>query len=167
LSNVLTHQTSAAAVAELRVRLCDTDDLVSKPVFCVRDCARTIDVLRELTQRTLSSVPLLDERGEWVATFSISDLKVFVHHLRIEHLELPIVTLLGMVRQQNDKHARCQTMAVPWSATLGEVIAKLAATQVHRMFVRDVDSTGAPTGCVSLTDLLEHLVVPELVSSKA
>ena len=120
-----------------------------------------IEVLRHMSQAKVSAVPVLDEVGVWIATFSLTDLKVFIRYLSMEHMDLPILTLIALLRQKEDVNARSQTMSISPSSTLSQTISKLAATSVHRLFVR-FDSE-VPSGVVSLTNILNFL----LVDSKA
>jgi CBS domain-containing protein len=56
--------------------LADARDLINRPVHTVSDSMPAVDVMRMLDRLKLSAIPVMDEDGKWVATFSISDLKV-------------------------------------------------------------------------------------------
>lgn len=87
-----------------------------------------------------------------------------LRHPGLELLQQPIASFLAAIRQ--DEHGaktRTPTIGVRSTASLWDVVQKLAATKVHRLFVAD-PPLFKPEAVISLTDVLRHLL-PEATAT--
>jgi CBS domain-containing protein len=133
--------------------------LGSRDIVTASHKKRAIDVLYKMnkwiSKPIISAVPIVDDNGALVATFSASNLKGITPS-SFANLLLPVVqylkwqpetTFLGSL--QNAKSLNPITVT-EWS-TFEEVVFKLAATRVHRLWV--VDDDNKPIGVISLGDV--------------
>eukprot|EP00808_Paulinella_micropora_P011475 g42089.t1 len=112
----------------------------------VHETDRTWDSFRVLSQSGLSGLGVVDEEGRLVANLSASDLRS-LKASEVERLKLPLKEFL--------KPEAKSVVSIETSASLLECMKKLVYDKVHRVYV--VDKKGAPTGVITLTDLL-HLI---------
>ena len=72
------------------------NDAISVPVSMP-----ALEVLKLMVYRQVAGVPLVDEEGNWIATFSASDLNLFLQYPSIEKIKLPIIEFLMEMRQHD------------------------------------------------------------------
>mmetsp|Transcript_5269 Transcript_5269/g.7394 ORF Transcript_5269/g.7394 Transcript_5269/m.7394 type:complete len:337 (-) Transcript_5269:43-1053(-) len=120
---------------------------------------RAIDVLYKMnkwiSKPIISAVPIVDDNGALVGTFSASNLKGITPS-SFANLLLPVLQYLKwqpetsfLASMQNAKSLHPVTVT-EWS-TFEEVVLKLAATRVHRLWI--VDDDNKPIGVISLGDV--------------
>jgi len=129
--------------------------LSHKQVVTVHEKSPAIDCFKVLNTKNLYGVGVVDDQGSLVGQTSSSDLKLWLANPVFQHLDMPIVEWLNVIRRQNlvDKPP---VIVVQPNDTLGHTIGKLAATKMHRIFV--VDDKRRPLGVVSLRDVLAKLL---------
>ena len=135
---------------------------ISKPVITVSENTKSIDALRIMSTKNISGLPILSDGGNWIATITSSDLKLIGKYSFGDLLQQPIINLICWIRQHDVGNARNPTISVAADSTLQHVIAKLAATKIHRLFVVESQTwSHKPIGVVSLTDILHVLLSPQ------
>jgi len=92
-----------------------------------------------LTEREISAVPVINEAGRPVGVLSRADL----------------VRNGGAFAQQVHKIMTATVVSLPTDAPAWEVVAKMAAFKVHRLFV--VDASGILVGVISAFDVVRKL----------
>lgn len=133
----------------------DLDEAVgthgSAPVLTVRDTTTAYDVFKLMDVKHRTAVAVTDSQGYLLGCTSGSDLKLFAQNPRASSLKLPIQEFLSDVRaSQND--IRSPTIVVGPQDTLAYVLAKFAATRVHRLFV--VDANHRAQRVLSISDVI-------------
>jgi len=110
-----------------------------------------INVFRILETHGKSGVAVVDDRGVLVANTSGQDLKLFVKTPTLSLLQVHIIEFLKRIRSESID-ITAPVITVKPSDTFTMVVAKLAATKVHRIFVTDDDFK--PIRVISITDVL-------------
>jgi len=106
----------------------------------------TIDAFRMLATLNISAAPIINSQGSLVGTLSVSDLRA----LRKD----PLSTLLQPVRDFKELGVGNSINVVCGpNATLSDVLAMLAGTQVHRVWV--TNNSNEPVSVISLTNVCE------------
>jgi CBS-domain-containing membrane protein len=126
--------------------------LAKKTVISVRDTDSAINCFKLITTKNLSGLAVVDKDGRVVGNTSASDMKLFIQMPSFRILKMPLVEYLNVIRRQNLKDV-VPVVGVKAGDTLGKVVAKLAATNMHRIFV--IDDDRRPIGVVSCRDIIE------------
>lgn len=125
------------------------------PVFSALSTAPALSAFELIDKKQISGLAMIDVEGVLVGNISATDLKLFLKQPDLRILTRTLRDFLNVVRCQ-DLHTRALAVTVPREATLGKVIAKFAATKMHRVFVCDDDHR--PILNISLTDVLASLL---------
>lgn len=136
--------------------------LARKPVVAVGEEDPALAAFRIMKERNISAVAVVDEEGHLLANISNSDVKTMLAQNRVLSLAQTAMDFVAAVRsgdagKTSSGKAAAAAMHVSPETTVKQVIAKLAATKVHRMYV--CDSDGLLVGVVSLKDILRALIV--------
>ncbi len=105
-----------------------------------------------------SGLAVVDERGHIVGNTSASDLKLFVKNPLLANLNFPVKKFLNQIRNLDDSE-HMPVFSMNAKHTLGDLIMRLGATHVHRIFV--VDEQNVPQRVVSITDILRCILKHE------
>jgi len=131
--------------------------LGSRPVVTVSKNSPAIETFRLMDNKKISGVAVIDEDGKLVGNTSGSDLKLFIKTLSLDTLKKPTMQFLNLIRQESLTETS-PTIACSSKDTLGTVIAKLAVTKIHRIFVADDISGYRPSAVISITDIMRHII---------
>lgn len=102
----------------------------------------------------VSGLAVVDGDGKVVDSLSDSDLKSIGRHADfVHHLYLPVPAFLGLNLDRPQSPA-----TVNPTSTVGETLALLSGSHLHRVYI--VDDDGTPAGIVSLIDIIAHLIAP-------
>lgn len=107
------------------------------------------DVLRLLDQSNLNGVSVVDHAGKLVANISVSDLQYVVER-NLDNLFMTVEHFLQRV-------PRRPLITCPPTASLMEVIDKLANAGVHRIYVVNRDEE--PMAVITLTDVINAVLL--------
>jgi len=128
-------------------------------VISVRETESVMNVIKILTSRGISAVPVVDDQGRLLANFSLSNLKGLQRE-NFGELFLPVLDYLQLQRIKetenfvainNVKALRPQSCK---SSDLFEAtIYKLVATKVHRLWV--IDNQFKVVGVIAIGDLFK------------
>jgi CBS domain-containing protein len=127
----------------------------TSPVLSIDATAPAIDAFKLIAKHNIFGIGILDADGNIVGNTSASDLKLFVNDPSTD-LRQPIDDFISAVRclPTASMKAVSPLFTVKSTATLSHVIAKLASTNAHRLFIVDGDGDGkAPTAVTSLSDI--------------
>eukprot|EP01087_Luapelamoeba_hula_P023235 TRINITY_DN8505_c0_g1_i1.p1 TRINITY_DN8505_c0_g1~~TRINITY_DN8505_c0_g1_i1.p1 ORF type:complete len:312 (-),score=67.32 TRINITY_DN8505_c0_g1_i1:126-1061(-) len=125
-----------------------------KPVVSVNIESRAIDAFKLMAEKRISAVAVVDEDGKLISNISARDIRTVSTDSRIiQGLFMPIRQFLVSIYDARVGLAET-TPSITCTAreTLGNVIRKLVASKVHRVYV--VDAHHQLTGIVSLADVL-------------
>jgi len=130
--------------------------LGTSPVISISAKAPAIDAFKMMSQHGISGMAVVDEDGVLIGNISASDIKLFLDLPRAKVMQLPVQEFVNRIRRHTPSaKTRIPVVAVPDTATLGKVIAKFAATRLHRVFVV---ADQKPVACISLRDILLALL---------
>jgi len=116
-------------------------------VLFVRADAMVLLTMKCMIAKKVSAMPVLDkDTGRLIANFSVSDLRGLGPN-ELPHLLRPLIEFLSIFNVKSLYPLTCKP-----TDTLEYVMLKLAATNVHRLWV--VDSQQRLIGVVSLTDVM-------------
>mmetsp|Transcript_21825 Transcript_21825/g.56915 ORF Transcript_21825/g.56915 Transcript_21825/m.56915 type:complete len:206 (-) Transcript_21825:2759-3376(-) len=141
------------ALSELAGKTVNDAGCGTAPVLTVRSTDTILDALDIMAKHDIMGLGIVDEGGRLVANTSASDVKEFLQNPSTS-LSLPALDFVSLVRK-HDLKAVHPAMSVRSTDTLAHLIAKLAATRVHRLYVVDGHKLQA---VVTLTDLLRHML---------
>jgi len=142
---------------ETSVKLKDTSIGTSPPISVSKDTS-TIESLKKLDDTKKNGLPIVDEFGHLMGNISGRDLKLFIESsCSYDILKLPINTFLSQIRSE-EIDIRAPSISCNINESLSTVIAKLAATHVHRIYVVNSSSDYTPVRVISLTDILKFIL---------
>lgn len=118
-----------------------TDELI-----VARSDQSTISAFQLLAANLVSAVPIVDKSGIITGTLSVSDLKLLQDDLS------PLLLSTSQYKSIQEPHP--DIVCTP-DTTLGEAIAMLANSNVHRVWV--VDAQKKPVSVISITNVCEFL----------
>jgi len=129
----------------------------SSPVVSVTTTTPTIDTFKLMDSAKKTALAVIDPDGKLIGSISAKDLKLFIESsCSYDVLKLPIMTFLQQIRSQQID-IRTPTVSCHLAETLALAIAKLAATEVHRLYIVDSSEDYTPVGVISLTDVLRYV----------
>lgn len=122
----------------------------SYPCITVTDNQPAHDALELVDNKGISGIGIISEEdGTLVGNTSGSDLHIFLRDGA--SLAMPVLDFFAQARQDITGIDRAATITCTKDQTLTKVIAKLAKTKVHRIFV--VDEAKQPLGIISVQDI--------------
>jgi len=136
-------QAMQQTVAELR--------LGHSPVYTALASAPAYLAFELMDKKQVFGLAVVDDRGLLVGNISASDIKLFLQHPNFSILTHTLLEFLSAIRAK-ELRTRVPAATVSTDATLANVVGKLAATQMHRLFVCDADRR--PTTVITLTNVL-------------
>ncbi len=109
-----------------------------------------------LIDKHVSAVPVLDDAGHLITSFSASDLKGAEPGLLFKSLQDSVVTFLknAELRLRQGQAGR-RVLACKVGESLFEVMNKLILHSVHRLWV--VNDRNIAIGVISFADIFTHL----------
>lgn len=123
-----------------------------KKVVSVIDTTNASDAFKLLDNKRLSGIAVVDENGKLVGNTSARDVKLAAIDEGNTAMDMDILSYLAKVRQAVlQKKERYPCCHVHEDATVEHIIAVLAKTGYHRVFV--VDDNIRPIGVISVTDI--------------
>jgi len=145
-----------------------TLNLGTKQVVMVNDRQTAYEAFSIMRDMTLSALPIINGEGNLIGTISISDIKLLGWNSEFwELLGKPLGEYLSALRYKPENHIKSRAFSLLTEKgsqplvrardyhTFGHVVRTVSYFRVHRLFV--VDSIGAPTAVISLTDILKEL----------
>jgi len=117
--------------------------------------AKLIEVLTTMHEQKVSAVGINAENGTLSGVFSNYDIKAFVKTPNFPDLIRKTALQFVSANRQMEVEARSTVIDTNVDTIFSIVIKKLAATQVHRIFItKDLK----PLGVISLTDVLQEVL---------
>jgi len=131
----------------------------SKHVWAVKENAIAIDAFKLMSEHKITGVPIVDNEGTIITNISSRDLRnVLTDPTFFEKLQLPVERFVSDLKSKTFLH-NAETMypkiCCKFSNTFVEVLHKLAATRIHRIYV--VDAFERPIGIISLDDIVAKI----------
>lgn len=137
-----------------------------KTVHCVKENATAIEAFKQMSEYKITGVPIVDVEGEIITNVSSKELRhVLTDPHFFDKLQLPAEKFVSELKSKTFLH-KTETMypkiCCKFSSKFGEVLHKLAATKIHRIYV--VDESEHPIGVISLDDIVSKVF--ELATNK-
>jgi CBS-domain-containing membrane protein len=120
---------------------------LTHPVESVSYQTPLITALLMLSQRSLSALPILDQRNRLLGTFSLSDIRGMDVDLIKRIPQLSVLTYFELTKREVHMVANCTLMTA-----FGDVLDLFSKHRYHRLWI--VDKEGRVAGVVSLTDVI-------------
>jgi len=131
---------------------------VLKEVVHIKESQPALDAFNLMVKEAISGVAVVDDRGHLVGNLSVRDLKVMAPDgglfWRLYGTAKSFLEKLHAEYAGSGRPATVQTCTM--NDTLKNVITKLAANRIHRLFV--VDEKNMPIGVISLRDVLMEVL---------
>lgn len=131
--------------------------LSRKEVLHVNQGQSAYQTFKLMDDNNRSGVAVVDGQGNFLSCTTGKDLKPFLNNPVAYAVHLPIMEFLKAVRMQS-VDIKAPTIAVSESKPLVEVVGKLVATKVHRIFVVESSENYKPIGVISITDILKLIL---------
>lgn len=140
--------------------------LVSGPelVVSVKDDVHAVDAFKAMVDNGVTSCAIVDkDDGSLITVLSVRDLKVLRgavkdnihdHEFNFSSLFAPVMDFVAASRMMNLRTFPA-VVGIKASTSFSQVIAKFAATGLHRLFV--IDDSRVPIGVVSLGDVIRAI----------
>lgn len=145
------HQSQLTSHRQKLGDLIDRIPALSSEVQTVRLTDKLMDVIQLLAQREVGAVPVLDDKGALVTTFSASDLR----HVPSRKTGVSDESVGQWLKRHRAGHLR-KPATVSLDHTLEEAIHRLLLARVHRLWV--VEKPGHKVqGLLSVTHILRLL----------
>lgn len=130
-----------------------------KHVFSVKESALAIDAFKMMSEHKITGIPIVDNDGTIITNISSRDLRnVLTDPSFFEKLQLPAERFVSDLKSKTFLH-NAETMypkiCCKFSNKFVEVLHKLAATKIHRIYV--VENTEKPIGVISLDDIVSKI----------
>jgi len=117
--------------------------------ICVHNTDTVNHALNVIKDKKISAVGVVDKEGKLIGNFSVKDIRGFLSELTTV-FGLHIYDFLKALPKKGDIG---YPVCVTEETTVEELIAKLAYSGVHRVYVVDTPNH-KPRGCISLTNIL-------------
>jgi len=130
----------------------------TSPVISVTKDTSTVDTFRKMDAFNKAALAVVDEEGKLIGSISAKDLKLFIESsCSYDILKLPIMIFLNQIRSQQI-NIRSPSVSCNLGETLANVIGKLAATGVHRIYIVKSSQEYIPVRVISLMDVLKYVL---------
>lgn len=129
--------------------------LGTRPVYCVSATSKTIDAFRELVNRKVTALGVIDDDGVLVGNVSVRDIRFIVKQNMGAELNSSLDDFATDIRKHNPDIPK-DVIACVESDTVRSVITKLYNNRIHRLYI--VDSEHKPLGVISLGDVFHYLL---------
>lgn len=141
----------------------DARDLIRSEQVVSLNCDDSVfEALKIMTDRKVTSIPLLNDRKEIVASISTTDIKYLFFKKMPHSLQEPCISFVNKIRQRqgldNEGKDRSPYFCVGLDTTLDVVIGKLVATRAHRLWVVELRKV---IGVITLSDILRYFTPKE------
>eukprot|EP01012_Entosiphon_sulcatum_P019497 TRINITY_DN2438_c0_g1_i1.p1 TRINITY_DN2438_c0_g1~~TRINITY_DN2438_c0_g1_i1.p1 ORF type:complete len:505 (+),score=51.27 TRINITY_DN2438_c0_g1_i1:48-1562(+) len=157
----LLHQ---SLIGEIANRSLQSLGLLQGLVYTVRDETPALHALRQLVDKSVSALPVIDDNGALVGSFDASAVR-FIASDTLESLEMPINRFISVVQVIAEGH--CNLPVVHQHAspdqTFLQAISQLVNNKAPRLYI--VSPEVKPLGVVTPKDIL-RLLLSELYPSK-
>lgn len=125
----------------------------TSPVLTVSSSTTMFQALRVMSTHKVSGVGIVDSStGAFIGNTSGSDLKLYLQNPTPQALHLPVLEFVRNVRNLPIQTV-VPALSVPPTASLIYAVAKLAAANMHRVFVTD-PITQRPLAVISVEDVV-------------
>ena len=108
--------------------------------------------------KRLSGIAVVNDDGKLVGNVSAKDIKRAV--LDPTNIHLDVLSYLAIIRQAEANDTRHPFCHVSSNASVGHVVNMMAKTGFHRVYVVDTDSK--PIGVISFSDIIKHVIKPDI-----
>jgi len=122
-----------------------------------------LEAFKLLHEKHLTSIAVLDVRGNIVANLSMTDIKYLLKLDMLDLLHSSCKQAIQQIRLEKDRENEYKSVIPVFTVTkdssLKRAIGKLLATKAHRLWVTADAVDHRPIGVLSLSDVL-HLLTP-------
>lgn len=130
-----------------------------KHVYSVKENGLAIEAFKMMSEHKITGVPIVDSDGSIITNISSRDLRnVLTDPNFFEKLQLPAERFASDLKSKSFLH-NAETMypkiCCKFSNKFAEVLHKLAATKIHRIYV--VENTEKPVSVISLDDIVSKI----------
>jgi len=127
-----------------------------KKVITVTDKDDAIKTFELMTKHRITAVPIVDSSdGSIISSVSAKDVRVILDaKLSFDIFTKPITEFVAAARDK--KKTAFPYISCTQASTLQDIITRLAALRIHRIFV--VDDGKVPVGVISLSDVLKMII---------
>jgi len=131
-----------------------------KRVISVKETDIAIDAFKLMSDNKITGVPIVDSEGAIITNLSSRDLRNTLMDANFfEKLQMPVERFVSDLKSKTFMHAHAETMypkiCCKFNNTFAEVLHKLAATKIHRIYV--VDASERPVGVISIDDIVSKV----------
>jgi len=127
-----------------------------KKVFAVKETALAIDAFKLMSEQKITGITILDNDGAIITNVSSKDLRnVLSDPHFFEMLQLPVERFVSDLKTKtflHDAETMYPKICCKFNSKFGEVLHKLAATRIHRIYV--VEANDCPVSVISLHDII-------------
>lgn len=120
-------------------------------VLSVGEETPAIDAFELMVKHQAHSVAIVNEDGALVTNVSLSDIRAVAYSRSVNVLLDTAMNVVSLVRQHDVRTTVSPSISCHADTVVKSLVSKLAATQVHRIFVVDADHK--PIGSVGLNDV--------------
>ncbi|KAI8061772.1 hypothetical protein BC940DRAFT_279338 [Gongronella butleri] len=165
IKGILSQSTVVKYLYEHRRQFPQVDDLLNKTlrqlklgeteIISVNSESPVLEAMSQMSEHGVSSVAVLGHMGVIMGNISMTDVKHVLRSFNHRMLWETCLQFVSLIRTQQgieDGQDRLPVFDVRLDTTLGFAIAKLLATQSHRVWV--TDDHDRPHGVLSLTDIM-------------
>jgi len=129
-----------------------------KTVLTAQANDSVLDALTILDSNKITGIAIVDpDSGAMVSNISGKDLRRLIKAPSYEKLNMPVVDMIKALRQESQVDIATPTITVFPSTFTHHVIAKLAATKVHRVYIVGSDADYRPIGVITQTSILKKI----------
>ena len=129
-----------------------------KDVVAIADTAKASMAFELMDAKRMSGIAVVNEDGKLVGNVSAKDIKRAV--LDPTNIHLDVLSYLAIIRQAEANDTRHPFCHVSSNASVGHVVNMMAKTGFHRVYVIDTDSK--PIGVISFSDIIKHVIKPDI-----
>jgi len=131
-----------------------------KHVFTIKEGSLAIDAFRKMDEHKITGVPIVDSEGAIITNVSSRDLRnALTEPDFFEKVLLPVERFVSDLKSRTflpNAETMYPKICCKFTSKFGDVIHKLAATKIHRIYV--VDDHERPVGVISLHDVIGKIL---------
>lgn len=140
---------------DVKNKVFDISAFREKPVYTCFPTESVVDIFERLYDKKITGMPVVDENGEIVGSFSASDIKGHYGGEIVHTMWKSLADFLHSSNKFYNREAGTNTFTAKDTDTYNDILGKIVKNHIHRLFVVD---NRHPVGVISLSDIIDKVV---------
>ena len=140
---------------DFKNKVFDISGFKDKPVYTCFPTESVVDIFERLYDNKITGLPVVDENGEIVGSFSASDIKGHYGGEIVHTMWKSLSEFLHSSNKFYNRESGTNAFTAKDTDTFADILGKIVKNHIHRLFVVE---NRRPIGVISLSDIIDKVV---------